>query len=81
MSRHEDDDWYPHDTSYKPTAAFSGEKAIVYSQDEINAARAKYESVEKELAGYGIEFKIKTFQDFETAVWQLNKIKQDELSN
>jgi hypothetical protein len=74
--RQYDDDWYPHDTSYKPVPAFSEpEKVPVESEEEMSR---KYASAERELLGYGIEVRITNFTEYENALWQLNKITYEQ---
>lgn len=45
-----------------------------------NELEAKYRAAETELLTFGIETKIKTFQEFEDATFKLNKLYQDELN-
>jgi hypothetical protein len=72
----QDNDWYPHDKSYKPTPAFSGPcKEPEESKEDM---LKKYANVEKELLECDIVTKITNFTEYENALWQLNKIKNEQ---
>ncbi len=70
-----DDDWYPHDKSYKPTPAFAED--VVMTDQERLEWKGRYERLEKELFEYDVVTKITNFTEWEHALQQLNKLRYE----